>query len=299
MLNSCNFACVYCTEDGKSIEKVAGDKPISLADLLEIIKKLHSRLNLEAIRLTGGEPLLYSELPGLVKGLSDMEIPALKMTTNGFLLHKKAGELKAAGLQELNISLDAADDASFFKMTRRDKFADVIEGIDAALKAGLKVKINSVIMKGMNDSQIIPLLNYAFSREIPIRFLEVMSMGHLHQSADHYLFTQNDILQIISQKYPVHALPRKISSTANYWQVGNGYVFGIIANHSHPFCIDCNRLRLDQKGNIYGCLSSNYPVSVLNIKNEAEMDEKLRIALAQKQQLQFTGSDLSMLAIGG
>jgi GTP 3',8-cyclase len=124
-------------------------------------------------------------------------------------------------------------------------------------------------------------------------------MGHLYQSGDRYLFTQADILKLISQKYSIQALPRKLSSTANYWQTGDGSVFGIIANHSHPFCADCNRLRLDQKGNIYGCLSSNQPISLVNIKDEGEMEEQLRKALAQKQQWQFTGSDLSMLAIGG
>lgn len=299
LLNSCNFACLYCTEDGNSIKKMAGDTAISLTQLLEIVKKLHKQLNLESVRLTGGEPLLYPELENLVKGLSEMGISSLKMTTNGFMLHKKAAKLQAAGLQEINVSLDAADEASFLKMTRRDKYGDVIQGIDAALKAGIKVKINSVIMKGMNHDQIIPLLDYALSKQITIRFLEVMSMGHLHQSSDRYLFTQAEILQLIGEKYGFQALPRKISSTANYWQTSGGSVFGIIANHSQPFCADCNRLRLDQKGNIYGCLSSNHPISLLNIKDEDQMKEQLKAALAQKQQLKFTGSDLSMLAIGG
>lgn len=299
LLNSCNFACVYCTEDGNSIKKIAEDTSVTLTHLLEIVEKLHKQLNLESIRLTGGEPLLYPELENLVKGLKEIGIPSVKMTTNGFMLQKQASKLKAAGLEEINVSLDAADEASFFKMTRRDKYRDVINGIDAALKANLKVKINSVIMKGMNHEQILPLLNFAFSKQITIRFLEVMSMGHLHQSADRYLFTQAEILQLIAEKYSFQPLPRKISSTANYWQTSAGSAFGIIANHSQPFCEDCNRLRLDQKGNIYGCLSSNLPISLFNIKDEAQLKEKLKKALAQKQQLQFTGSDLSMLAIGG
>lgn len=299
LLNSCNFACVYCTDDGTRITKAAGDAPISLIHLLDVVDKVHKKLNLESIRLTGGEPLLYPELENLVKGLKAIGIPSVKMTTNGFMLQKKAVQLKAAGLQEINVSLDAADEASFFKMTRRDKYHEVTNGIDAAQKANIKVKINSVIMRGMNQEQILPLLDYAFNKQITIRFLEVMSMGHLHQSADRYLFSQAEMLQLIAGRYNFRPLARKMSSTANYWQTGNGSVFGIIANHSQPFCADCNRLRLDQKGNIYGCLSSNLPISLVNVRDEVQLENKLKQALAQKQAGHFTGSDLSMLAIGG
>jgi cyclic pyranopterin phosphate synthase len=124
-------------------------------------------------------------------------------------------------------------------------------------------------------------------------------MGHLHDQAKEYLFTGDEILQRIALRYRFTPLDRMQSSTANYWQTDNGSIFGIIANETEPFCHDCNRLRLDSRGNIYGCLSSNHPILLDKSDAEEVLREKLGKALTQKQALRFTGSDLSMLAIGG
>jgi cyclic pyranopterin phosphate synthase len=297
LLDTCNFACVYCTDDDY-ITHQKKQQFLDTDELLGIVFKLQESLSLQSIRLTGGEPLLYPNLEKVIFGLTDLGISEIKMTSNGFLLAKKADALKAAGLKEINISLDAAQENSFFKMTRRDKLKDVKIGIDAALNAGLKVKLNAVIMKGKNEDQIIPLLQYAKSKDIAIRFLEVMEMGHLHQQKENFLFSQKEILNLIANHYDFKSIPRKISATANYWETSCGIKFGIIANTSTPFCSDCDRLRLDHEGNIYGCLSVNKPVSLLNC-DEQQLCDKLQIALAQKQQISFKGSELSMLEIGG
>ncbi len=202
-------------------------------------------------------------------------------------------------MRSINVSLDAIGEETFFLMSRRNSVQRVLDGIDAALAAGLEVKLNAVIMKGMNDSQILPLLEFAFSRKIRIRFLEVMAMGHLHDHSKKYLFTQDEILQAIARRYRFAPLDRIQSSTANYWQTDGGPIFGIIANETVPFCHDCNRLRLDSRGNIYGCLSSNHPIVLDKTDDQDALREKLGNALAQKQALRFTGSDLSMLEIGG
>lgn len=299
LLSSCNLACVYCTEEDDISQKHLKDPGLNVSQLLQTVKELHQVLNLESVRLTGGEPLLYPDLEQLIAGLKDIGIPAIKMTTNGFLLQNKAAKLKATGLQEINVSLDAAEEGVFFLMTKRAKFQEVSDGIDTAINAGLHIKINSVIMKNKNHNQIIPLLDYAFSRYVPIRFLEVMAMGHLHNKANDYLFGQRDILDTIAEKYAYSQLPRKKSSTANYWETTEGHLFGIIANHSEPFCADCNRLRLDHKGNIYGCLSSNSPLPLAGLDTQGQFKNQLISALKQKKHTQFTGSNLSMLAIGG
>jgi cyclic pyranopterin phosphate synthase len=174
-----------------------------------------------------------------------------------------------------------------------------MRGIDAALDAGLAVKLNTVVMKGMNDGQVLPLLEFAFARGITIRFLEVMAMGHLYHDSDRYLLTQQEILRLIGERYGLTALEREPSATARYWVTERGQRVGIIANESEPFCRDCDRLRLDSSGHIYGCLSNNHPISLGIGESEAEWDGKLRAALAQKQALRFTGSELSMLQIGG
>jgi len=301
LLNTCNLACVYCccgNEDSKENYRSAKTQSLPVADLLELIAKLHKRLDLTTVRLTGGEPLLYKQLPDLVKGIHNLGINELKLTTNGLLLDNLAPSLKAAGISSINVSLDAIHPDIYYLMSRRHDLNRTLKGIETAQRLGIDVKINSVIMKELNDNQILPLLEYAFARKIKIRFLEIMAMGHLHGSADEHFFSQEEILNRIAKHYPITPLPRKISSTSNYWQTSDGNTFGIVANESEPFCSDCNRLRLDAYGNIYGCLSSNNPISIRETDTEL-LDTRLREALAQKQLIKFTGSTLSMLHIGG
>lgn len=300
LLDTCNFQCVYCTMGSADGESDYDHRPQKdHIFFLQRISKLHEHLNLDVLRLTGGEPLLYRDLDKLIRGISNLGIAEIKLTTNGFLLEKQASFLKEAGLKSINISLDAIDEAVFYKMSKRSKVTQVLKGIDAALSNGLAIKLNAVIMKGFNENQILPLLDYACSKNIPIRFLEVMAMGHLHQQKEEYLFSQQEILAIISTKYDLSRVIRKKSATANYWQTNTGYSFGIIANESSPFCMDCNRLRMDADGNLYGCLSANHPID-FSIDDHTEiLNLKLETAMKQKQLLKFTGSELSMLHIGG
>jgi cyclic pyranopterin phosphate synthase len=242
---------------------------------------------------------LYTGLSELVNGIHDLGIPAIKLTTNGFLLNRQASALKKAGLSSINVSLDAIDEDIFYKMSRRHSVERVIQGIDAALDTGMEVKINAVIMRGINDGQILPLLELAADRGCRIRFLEVMAMGHLHHQAERYLFSQEDILSVISSRHDIRPLGRVNAATASYWQTADGQQFGVIANETVPFCSDCDRLRLDSNGNIYGCLSSNHPIRLDGQEAEGTWEEKLQQALLQKQPIRFTGSDLSMLYIGG
>jgi len=308
LLHHCNLGCVYCVagEDELKQANVSGrGDSLPGEQLLTMIGRLHTQLRLDTIRLTGGEPLLYPGLVQLIKGikaLGDAQTeltPQIKLTTNGFLLERLALPLKEAGLQSINVSLDAVDEDAFFRMSRRHSADRIIRGIDAALAAGLAVKMNAVVMKGINDSQVLPLAELAASRGIRIRFLEIMAMGHLFDQADRYLLTQDEILAILSKRYTLTPLDRAASATARYWKTEAGQVIGIIANESQPFCRDCNRLRLDSSGNIYGCLSSNHPIPLSLKESEVEWGIKLQSAMAQKQALRFTGSDLSMLHIGG
>lgn len=302
LLQHCNLGCVYCVageDDLKQANASPAAASLAVEELLAIIRRLHGELALDHVRLTGGEPLLYPGLATLIRGIREAGIASVRMTTNGFLLERQAAALRAAGLEALNVSLDAVDEEVFFRISRRRSAHRIIGGIDAALQAGLAVKINAVVMKGVNDGEILPLLDLAISRGIPIRFLEVMAMGHLHEDADRYLFPQEDILRVIGSRHRLKPLERAESATARYWATEDGHVFGIIANESEPFCRDCDRLRLDSSGRIYGCLSSNHPIG-LGIDEDSETwRKKLQQALSQKQALRFVGSDLSMLRIGG
>lgn len=297
LLNKCNFNCTYCTEgEGQVKETSTG---ITAEDLLQRIAHLHQHLQLETVRLTGGEPTLYHQLVEVIAGIQSIGIKTISITTNGFLLEKLAAPMKAAGLQNINVSLDAMNEDLFFVMSKRNNVQRIINGILAAQKAGLQVKINAVIMKGINESQILPLVDFAFANNITIRFLEVMAMGHLHHQPQQYFYSQEALLQTIASKYSFTKIDRNNGATANYWQTTDGHTFGIIANESAPFCSDCNRLRLDSNGHIFGCLSSNHPIKINNWNNHQEVTEKLQEALLQKQPIKFTGSSLSMLQIGG
>ncbi len=299
LLSTCNLGCVYCTM-GTEEEIIIDRKPQTpAATFVNQIAKLHAQLDLQTIRFTGGEPLLYRELPKVISGVKALGIPDIKLTTNAFLLDRMAPALKEAGLQYVNVSLDAMDEESFFRMTRRRQLSRTLKGIETALACGLQVKINSVMMKGKNDDQVLPLLAYAFERNIPIRFLEVMSMGHLFGHGQEYLFSQEEILDTIAARYNFTKQHRKSSSTANYWQTDEGGVFGVIANDTEPFCQDCNRLRLDAEGNIYGCLSNNHPIALSGAESDEDLNDKLQQAMDQKQELHFIGSEMSMMHIGG
>jgi cyclic pyranopterin phosphate synthase len=303
LTNTCNFGCVYCVHsESKNTELKPQKSLLDYKEIAYIASQIHKQTPLKTIRLTGGEPTLYKDLIPITSELKSIGIENIKMTTNGYLLKDKIKALAQAGLSHINISFDASDKQTFQQLSGKDGERNVRESIDECVENGVKVKINSVILKGINDHQILPLFRFSKERNIPIRFLELMRMGPLHQSEkfEAYFFSEEEILQEIATEYNYQKVLRQHSSTANYWQTSDGYTFGIIANESTPFCSDCDRLRLDSYGNIYGCLSENNAISISGIiNNEKLLIEKLETALQQKQPVRFKGSDISMMAIGG
>jgi cyclic pyranopterin phosphate synthase len=301
----CNLGCVYCVDESDKpadIPVLTAPHPqpaLTTAQFADTIRLLHEVLDLDTIRLTGGEPTLYRELVPLVEAIRQIGIPAIKMTSNGSLLAQKITDLAKAGLTSLNISLDAVDPIVYNKISRRKNLHRILDGIDKAVTLGISVKINCVVMKGVNDSQVLPLLSFAKERNIRIRFLEVMQMGHLYENFEQHFFSERKIIEAISQEHQFIELPREDSATAKYFLMNDGYQFGVISNESDPFCNDCNRLRLDSYGNIYGCLSNNTAINISDhLHNPQEVSWRLEEALAQKK-MKFSGSKLSMLAIGG
>ncbi len=306
LLNSCNFSCIYCVEEepgGISIVKPAGSAPEDQLDVDEftrLIAAVHRLTNLKSIRLTGGEPLLYPNLYPLVRNIQTIGITDIRLTTNAYYLPGKASKLFDAGIKSVNISIDAIDEQIFGKVARHSNTSRVFQGIEAAVKAGMNVKLNAVIMRGKNDSQIIPLLDYAAGLGVKIRFLELMKMGHLYHKQNGLFFSEREILDTIRQESDIKELPRKHAETAHYWSTSEGGVFGIIANESTPFCHDCNRLRMDSNGYFYGCLSNSHGEKLSPfINNDEQLTEKLKELLRLKQPVKFHGSELSMRNIGG
>jgi GTP 3',8-cyclase len=302
LTNSCNLGCVYCVQgDDDHKELPIPSSPLSLEQLVHTVAALTKILPIDTIRLTGGEPTLFKELIPLIKALNDLGITNIKMTSNGYLLAGMANKLADAGLKEVNISLDAINSEVFFQVSRRKDVHRVLNAIEGCIASGMEVKLNAVIMKGLNDSQILPLLHYAAQQHITVRFLELMKMGYyFSHEFERYFYSEENILKTIATDFIYREEARRVGATANYWITKEGYRFGIIANESSPFCGDCNRLRLDSYGNIFGCLSENNPVQVYDVvENEAVLIERLQLAMSHKQAVQFKGSELQMIAIGG
>lgn len=306
LLNSCNFSCVYCVSENftntsaDEWSMAANEQPLTPDEIVNLIGAVHRLTSLKSIRLTGGEPLLYANLFYLIRRIREIGISDIRLTTNAYYLKERAEKLFAAGVKSVNISIDAVDQEVFNSISRHPNTARVFAGIEAAVRAGMNVKLNAVIMRGKNDSQIVPLLDYATALGVKIRFLELMKMGHLYHSENGLFFPEEEILAAIRAKYAIEIIPREKGETAHYWRASNGGVFGIIANESTPFCHDCNRLRMDSNGIFYGCLSNAHGEKLAPYIADSELlAGKLSGLLRLKQPVRFHGSELSMRNIGG
>jgi len=296
--DNCNLSCVYCDEPKKSLN--LNSSPGANTDVLklaEIVASLHRELDLSSVRITGGEPTLNPNLTAFVRLLKEAGIPEVNLTTNGLLLESRLDELQKAGLDRINVSLDALDDDTFANMTGYRGVSRVTHSIVRAKEAGFDVKINAIIMRGFNENQVLPLLEFAMGIGVKIRFLELMKMGVAVGRHNQQYYSCGEILLQIKARYEIGELPREVSSTARYYQIGREYRFGVIANHSEPFCSDCDRLRLDHRGRLYGCLSNPASFDISSL--DEPLAETLVKAMAMKQKDTFAGSNLSMRHIGG
>ncbi len=274
------------------------EQPLSSSHLNSLIGLLLEHLPIRQVKLTGGEPLISPLLKPVINKLNEDGVQDISLTTNAVHLAAMAGFLKESGVRKVNVSLDALDADVFSRMTRTNGLKFVLKGIDEALKKGLQLKLNTVIVKDINEGQIVPLLNFAQERGITVRFLELMEMGALFGHSKDLIVTQEEILAYIQNKTKVVPIIRKASSTANYWETSSGARFGIIANHSVPFCHDCNRLRLDSSGKLYGCITDEQGIDASQITEGKELSGILAEAMTRKQN-RFTGSHKTMISLGG
>jgi len=278
----CNFRCQYCMPD-KPFSWVPQENLLSFEDLFAFVKAAIDE-GITKIRLTGGEPLLRADLDTFIRMIHDYAPDIdLALTTNGYLLSDVADKLAAAGLKRLNISLDSLKPAVAAQIAQKNVLHKVLEGIDAAQAAGLGIKINMVPLKGINDDEIVDVLEYAKARGIEIRFIEYMENALAKDGLKGLL--GREILDKIKEKYPIQKLGRAGSSPSFGYALEDGYRFGLIDPHKHDFCETCNRIRLTAEGYLIPCLYFDEAMSIKDSVEAGDIDgavSTLKTVLADK-----------------
>ncbi|WP_333803046.1 GTP 3',8-cyclase MoaA [Sulfurospirillum sp.] len=264
----CNFRCQYCMPE-KPFSWVPKENLLNFEELFLFVKVAIDE-GITKIRITGGEPLLRTDLDKFISMINNHKSGLdLALTTNGFLLKDAAQKLKNAGLQRVNISLDSLKPDVAGKMAQKDVLAKVQAGIEEALKVGLKVKINMVPIKGINADEVLDVLEYAKARGMSIRFIEYMENTHAKEQLKG--LSGQEVQKIIAEKYHFKAIGRVGPSPAQLFEFDDGYIFGIIDPHKHDFCEDCNRIRLTAEGMLIPCLYFDEAMSIKDAVNKGDV----------------------------
>ncbi len=254
LTDRCNFRCPYCMPDTPEFLD-RGDR-LTRTELQRLLHLFVVEMGITNLRLTGGEPLLRRDLEGVIadcQPLRKLGLERISLTTNAALLASRAVALKSAGLDDLNISLDALTPTTFAKLSGGRKVGPVLDGIAAAQAAGLPLKLNTVVVRGINEDEILPLTRYALAQKLPLRFIEFMPLDGRGEWSRERVVTEAEILARLRETLEVTREQRG-NDPATYYRVGDGSEIGIIATVSNPFCASCDRLRITADGKLYTCL---------------------------------------------
>lgn len=270
----CDFRCVYCmTEEMTFLPK---SQVLSLEEIETLARNLVA-CGVTKIRLTGGEPLVRPGIVGLAKNIRALPgLGELCMTTNGGRLQDLAAPLKSAGLDRLNISLDSLDAGRFHELTRTGRLGKVLVGIEAAQQAGFEhTKLNAVVLRGRNDDEVLPLVQFALEKGLDLSFIEEMPLGVIteHNRADAF-FSSDDIRAVIRTRYALEAVADDTGGPSRYYRIpGHTSRIGFISPHSHNFCGDCNRVRVTTEGRLLLCLGNEHSVDLRAVLREGPQDQ--------------------------
>lgn len=315
LTDRCSLRCTYCMPSDYS--SWIPSKDLLTADELLKIIEISISLGITEVRLTGGEPLLRPDIIEIVERINLLEnTPELSMTTNGIALARVAKQLALAGLKRINISLDTLNWATFKKITFRDRFDDVIEGIYAARSAGIKpIKINTVLLKEINEDEAIPLLKWAIKENLELRFIEQMPLDAGNQWNRFEFVKSESIINQLTTQFELTPVPGRGSSPAELFLVNGGpNTVGIIGSISNPFCSNCDRIRLTSDGQLRSCLFARSETDLRGILRDKNLSvEEKNIKLVQSMQinirakmphhgindLNFVKPNRPMSAIGG
>ena len=279
LTDKCNLRCSYCMPEEFN-QWIPSNEHLTTAELVEAIG-IAVETGITEIRLTGGEPLLRPDIVEIVKQINELpKPPAISMTTNGIALAKIAPALVEAGLERINVSLDTLNADRFKAITKRDRFNDVLEGLAAAKAAGLSpIKINAVLLRGINDDEAADLLKWALENKYELRFIEQMPLDAGNAWSRDGFIKADEIFAQLEKEFSLTAVETRGSAPAELFLVNGGpEKVGIIASISKPFCGACDRLRLTSDGQLRSCLFSRSESSVRDILRDGSLSAEERHA---------------------
>ncbi|HVZ26191.1 MAG TPA: GTP 3',8-cyclase MoaA [Sediminibacterium sp.] len=310
LTDHCNLRCFYCMPQ-EDYHFMPGEQ-LMQADEIISLAKIFVRLGVQKIRLTGGEPLVRKDAGQIIRQLGELGVE-LTITTNGIRVNKFVDTFRDAGIRSVNISLDTLQRERFLLLTRRDHFQEVYDHILLLLTKGFRVKVNAVIIKGVNDKELLDFVAWTKDLPLQVRFIEFMPFDGNRWNSDK-LVTWQEMLTTIAAQYPVIPLENALHDTCKKYQVpGHAGSFAVISTMSAPFCSTCNRIRLTADGKIKNCLFSGEETDLLQALRRGDSVETLiRQSIHSKHQElggQFskdfshldadTIHNRSMIAIGG
>ena len=313
LTDRCNLRCSYCMPP-EGLDWLPAPEVLTGAEIVRLIRIGVSMLGIQEVRFTGGEPLLRKDLVQIVQRTAALQPrPEISLTTNGIGLARLAGALREAGVDRINVSLDTLRPEVFRKLSRRDRLPDVLEGLTAAAAAGLTpVKVNAVLMRGLNDGEAVPLLEYCLSRGYELRFIEQMPLDAQHGWKRAEMVTADEIFAALSSAFsltPDDARARGSAPAETFLVDGGPARVGVIASVTRPFCGSCDRVRLTADGQVRNCLfarqESDLRTALRSGATDGDIAARWQVAVAGKlpghgiDDPSFLQPDRPMSAIGG
>lgn len=295
LTDACNLRCMYCMPDKPVFRDPA--KFLTPAEIFNICKVLNE-FGVDEIRVTGGEPTIRPEFEEIIIRLSALPLKKLCLTTNGLLLDKKLPFLKETNCEHLNISLDSLNEEKFFRITKGKSFRKVYNSIIKARDLGFRVKINTVLMRDINDNEVTDFINFSADTGIEVRFIELMKIGPAYELNPNLFIPADEIISVIKSKQNLTKIKVSRDSTSFNFLTENGGRIGFIASESKPFCMTCSRLRLSDTGRLRACIMSEKGVE-LRGRNEMEFRELLSEVMLMKPVERINHIEQPMNQIGG
>ena len=288
----CNFRCTYCMPAEGMIWQPR-DHLLSFEEIERIARVCVQRFGFDSIRLTGGEPTVRARLPVLVEKLATLGVD-LSMTTNGSTLPANAHDLRAAGLNRVNISLDSLRPERFFALTRRDELPRVLEGIRAAVAAGFApVKVNVVVVRGSNDDELVDFARFGRNEGVQVRFIEFMPLDADNQWDRGAVVASAEIVAAIHAEFPLERLTRVHDPAERHRYLDGGGEIGVIGSVTEPFCSSCDRVRLTSDGQLRACLFATEETDLRALLRAGANDDALAAALTKTVAGKWAGHGIS------